>query len=287
VVGLDLRERSKQPSMWFMLSLIAVLSGISALTLWPMLKPDGRANVTDPHPTAAAACPACHCARDATDKFCRACGTRLGEEPPSLLRSLVDAVFKVALKVSVSEGLSVWSRTHGRHRDRYVGDKKAEGNRERKTAEAYSLVMTALLTLLLAASVSRVTPAAGPIAVTLALYRWLEILLGFVTGMLLNEGPLDSASVFNVAVAGVNLILIAAIATVVFLSDAHDWDSGRIPHGALNALYVSATNLVVLGNNAYAPRSDIARLIVAMTAISGVALLGVGLARAISALPRR
>ncbi len=273
--------------MPFMLSLIVVLSVISGLTLWPMLMPKEGARVTDRDPAVAARCPACHSARDATDRFCRACGTRLGEEPQSLIRSLVDTVFKGALKVSVSERLSVWSRTHGRHRDRYVGDKKAEGNRERKTAEAYSLVMTALLILLLAASVSRVIPAAGPIAVTVALYRWLEILLGFVTGMLLNEGPLDSASVFNVAVAGVNLLLIAAIATAVLLSDAHDWDSGRIPHGALNALYVSATNLVVLGNNAYAPRSDIARVIVAMTALSGVALLGVGLARAISALPRR
>jgi hypothetical protein len=203
-----------------------------------------------------------------------------------VLWSLASAVFNGTLAVSASDRLSVWFRNRAHNSDRYRGDTAAQNNIEQKAAEVYSLVVTALLAMLLAASLWRALPAAGAIAAIVALYRWLEILLGLVLGLLLAKRPLSDASVFSVGLAGVNLVLIAAIATVVFLGDKHDWYKHVVPRGAVNVLYVSTTNLVVLGNNSYVPHSAIARVIVAMTAVSGVALLAVGLARAISELSR-
>lgn len=151
-----------------------------------------------------------------------------------------------------------------------------------RAVELYVVIVTLLLAVLWW-EVGR--DLQGQMLAGLAGYRLAEI---FAVGTGLIAGS-KAASVAHrlhtIGLYGLQMVLIFAIFGEVFVSDSGNW-AGSMPHDQVGWLYLSLTNLLVRGNQ-YVPNSHLAEGLIVLTLGSGVFLLSVFVAFAVSRLPGR
>jgi hypothetical protein len=118
----------------------------------------------------------------------------------------------------------------------------------------------------------------------IALFRLVEIgntILGFI---LSRREPLLAGSLVTVALQALQIAFIFAIVDHAFARHAFVMQEGesvgQTATTALDYLYLSLTTMITLGNK-YSPETGVARLLEVGTAMTGIVLLGVVVARAI------
>jgi hypothetical protein len=145
--------------------------------------------------------------------------------------------------------------------------------RAERVVELYIITVTLALAALWLADAHQPAKWLALLGAVVAVWRGVEICT-VALGLVVRSGSVIAGkSLIVVGIYAVQFPLILAITNEIFAGESGDWSRNR-PHGAIDWLYLSATNIFTLGNS-ITPKSTAAKALVIASLAVGVLLLSV------------